>query len=196
MKSYLTSHDEAVTQTLLSDSEKASQEKQEKYETYILLFTKLLCKLNKQEIECWVEKPYFPPEKCLKICQEHNNLQGVAVLSRRSNRPLAAIEAYLDLLRGIPLSKLLEQIKLTHFSKRVDRESVSISFQPQFLPDTEQAWQTYRRNYLQPGHLRQFDRYLGKACDICTREELDAEDQTKGWLLILKFLQDWYENAH
>ena len=43
--------------------------------------------------------------------------------------------------------------------------------------------------------MRTFDLYLGRACDICTREDLDREDSIKGWLLILNFLRSWTDFA-
>lgn len=111
LKTYLTRNEEVVTKLLLhcgESQEEKDEMDREKYIKYIELFTKLLCKLEKDEVEEWVEKPFFPPEVCLKVCIEQNCYKGVAILSRRSNRPLEAIQAYLDLLASIPINKLLE----------------------------------------------------------------------------------------
>lgn len=94
LKTYLTRNEEKVKSKLVNFGEiKVGSEKveQEKYEKYIVLFTMLLCKLQKNEIEDWVGKCFFPTDNCLKVCREYNNLMGVAILSRRSNRPLEAI---------------------------------------------------------------------------------------------------------
>ena len=79
-----------------------------KYEKYIILFTRLLCKLKKKTIEKWVSKEYFPADKCLHICREHANLHGLAILTKRSGKPLKAIVHYLEILTQIPINKLVE----------------------------------------------------------------------------------------
>ena len=78
-----------------------------KYERYLVLFTKLLCKLQKNAVEQWVSKSYFPPDKCLPICKEYNNLRGEAILTKRSGKPQDAIDVYLRILTNFPVYKMI-----------------------------------------------------------------------------------------
>lgn len=74
-----------------------------------MLFTRLLCKLNKNEavVEQWVSKSYFPPDKCLPICKEYGNLRGQAVLTSRNGKPLEAIDVLLKILTNYPIHSML-----------------------------------------------------------------------------------------
>ena len=63
-----------------------------------MLFTKLICKLEKDQIEQWVSKDYFPADKCLMVCKECNNLRGQAILTKRIGNPVKAIGHYLEIL--------------------------------------------------------------------------------------------------
>ena len=65
-------------------------------------------------MERWVDKVYFPVEKCLKVCQEEGNALGEAVLTKRSGRPHDAIGVYTKILTNFPALGLLEQIKLLY----------------------------------------------------------------------------------
>ena len=83
-----------------------------KYEKYLVLFTKLLCKHQKNAVDSWVAKPYFPPDKCLPICKEYANLRGEAVLTVRDGKPLDAIDVYLRILSSHPVHQMIAQFKL------------------------------------------------------------------------------------
>lgn len=150
-----------------------------KFENYILLFTKLLCKHNKDEIEDWVKECYFPADKCLQICKDFGNLKGQAILSMRNYRPIEAISAYLQLLSSLPADKFLDQIKL------------SFHHLPTFLSEYQQSETNslaLRKNFFEPELIREFDLYLSKACMICLHPDVDSEDRNKGWMLILEYL--------
>lgn len=78
-----------------------------KYEKYLILITRLLCRLQKSQVEQWVSRSYFPPDKCLPIVKEYANLRGEAILTMRSGKPLDAIEVYLKILTVFPIYKML-----------------------------------------------------------------------------------------
>jgi hypothetical protein len=83
-----------------------------KYEKYLILITRLLCKLQKNKVEEWVCKSFFPPDKCLPIVKEYQNLRGEAILTMRSGKPLEAIEVYLKILSVYPIYKVMAQFNL------------------------------------------------------------------------------------
>ena len=69
---YLTSYitkNERVIKSTIKEITSVSQRDKQKYESYLVQFVRLLCKHDANAVEEWVEKSYFPPEKCLPVVQ-------------------------------------------------------------------------------------------------------------------------------
>jgi hypothetical protein len=52
--SYIAKNEKTIEQTMVEAFSEAQQDAARKYERYLILFTKLLCKLKKNEVEKWV----------------------------------------------------------------------------------------------------------------------------------------------
>ena len=166
-----------------------------KYEKYLVLFTKLLCKLQKGNVEKWVTKSYFPPDKCLPICKEYANLRGEAILTMRSGKHLDAIDVYMKVLSTYPIYKMLAQFKLL----RKDRPSF-LGYQEQDDEDTRLVGRNLgpgakNPSRFVPDSIQDFDEILGKACNICQVNDLDEEQRMKAWFQILHYLQDFISES-
>lgn len=120
LTNYITKNETEIQEAMREDFSAAHQTAARKYEKYLVLFTKLLCKYHKGQVETWVSKPYFPPDKCLSICKEYGNLRGLAILTMRSGKPRDAINVYLEILTSFPMYKLIDQLKLLHKHHRPD----------------------------------------------------------------------------
>jgi hypothetical protein len=93
----------------LLDSEKAPEAA--RYLKYLTTHVRGLCQFNPDAVPKYVAKSFYPVQDCLKVCQEEGNLQGVAVLLKRSGDHLRAIDCYLDLIRTrVDLFQLLKEV--------------------------------------------------------------------------------------
>lgn len=125
LKYYIETNRDEMSQILQETGvDNIHTKKATKYQKYIVLFTKLLCKLHKPNIEEWVSQTFFPAEQCLKVCREYNAIRGIAVLTKRCGKMLDAIQAYMQILGQLPLNKLVEEIVLVYRHNK-----------PNFLPE-------------------------------------------------------------
>lgn len=159
LTNYISKNEKDIEATMREDFSAAHQTAARKYEKYLVLFTKLLCKFQKNQVEQWVSKSYFPPDKCLLICKEYGNLRGLAILTMRSGKPRDAISVYLEILSGFPMYKLIDQLKLLHkhhrpsFLAYIDEEGSSDQeVRNYFLRGTDD-----RRNYFVPEQVVLFE---------------------------------------
>ena len=98
LESYVTKNEKDIENTI--NESVYQHEKQRltlKYESYLVQFTKLLCQFDKNKVEYWVSKAYFPISQCLDVCREQENDRGVAILVIRSGN----FEQYLKILDKI-----------------------------------------------------------------------------------------------
>ena len=74
LTSYITKNEETIKRALTNEdvifSESLNQTVR-KYEKYLILFTRLLCRFQGHLVDQWVSKSYFPPDQCLPICREY-----------------------------------------------------------------------------------------------------------------------------
>ena len=140
-----------------------------KYEKYLVLFTKLLCKHQRNAVDSWVAKPYFPPDKCLPICKEYGNLRGEAVLTVRDGKPLDAIDVYLRILSGHPVHQMIAQFKLLfkdqpaflgYWADTEDDEEQRLERQMSLMQSTR-APEKQAKRYFVPDSITDFDQVLG-----------------------------------
>ena len=45
-----------------------------------------------------------------------------------------------------------------------------------------------KRNFFEPETITEFDKFLGKACEICIFQNLDEDLRIQGWFSILSYL--------
>jgi len=149
-------------------------------------------------VEQWVSKSYFPPDKCLPICKEWDNLRGEAILTMRGGKPLEAIDVYLKILNEYEIYKMLVQFKLP-FKDRpdflgyfdVEEEEVKLPNSRVPGPAGSSLGPELVRKSFVPDSIVEFDALLGKACAICQKDDLDSEQRMKAWFKILRYLQNF-----
>jgi len=119
-----------------------------------------------------VTKSYFPPDKCLPISKEYQNLRGEAILTMRSGKHLDAIEVYLKVLSCFPIYQILAQFHLLH----KDRPNF-LGYQEQDEDDLRLMGRANQKDTSRfvPDSVVEFDAILGKACNICQVNDLDEE---------------------
>lgn len=61
LKYYIETNKDEIS-SILQETDSIHTAKATKYTKYIVLFTKLLCKLRKPNLEEWVREPFFPAE--------------------------------------------------------------------------------------------------------------------------------------
>ena len=52
------------------------------------------------------------------------------------------------------------------------------------------------KNFFEPEKIAEFDKFLGKACEICIFSNLDEDLRIQGWFKILSSLQQFGEEAN
>ena len=75
-------------------SKKDKVEQMEKYNSYLILFVELMCKINKTNpelvdeslIEAYVKKDYYPIDECMDICEKYQQDRAIAMLHERNQR--------------------------------------------------------------------------------------------------------------
>ena len=206
LESYVTKNEKDIESTIGESAYQHEKQKlTQKYENYLVQFTRLLCQYDKNKVEYWVSKPYFPVNQCLEVCRAQENDRGVAILLMRSGDYQAAIRVYLSILDKISTQKLLEQIKLIYKDEPNFLEGLDTESQKK---DTDLAnWRPQRKNQVVLQVIALFDQILGKAGALCLRDDVErcmppnserkisAKDSQEGWFLILAYLQDYWIEA-
>lgn len=175
--SYVTDNEKEISETIKESVYQPERQKQSQlYTTFLVRFTRLLCEFQKNQVEKWVKREYFPVTECLEVCRAMKNERGEAVLLKREGQYLPAIKQYLSMIEKLDVAVLVDNMC------RVEPNKENIS---------SDAWDFGTVNAFDTG-LGSFDNNLEKACKIAEKKEngfnVAGDD---GWFAILEFLQNF-----
>lgn len=143
------------------------------YKNLLLILTKRMCDFDKDQVEYWVDRDYFPAQKCLDIVREKKNLLAEAKLLEKLNDCKAAIQIYLEVISKINTKRMTDQLLM--------------------VKKNECSW----GELTQHAFLNRFDATLEKACVIAEKKfdsfgrNLGNAEGDEVYFLILEFLQQY-----
>jgi hypothetical protein len=109
--SYVTDNETEISETIKESVYQPERQKQANlYTTFLVRFTRLLCEYQKNKVEQWVKKDYFPITECLEVCKAMKHERGEAALIKRDGQLLNAIKLYLGIIEKIDLSIILDDM--------------------------------------------------------------------------------------
>ena len=82
----------------------------EYYQELLVMFTRHMCDYDREQVEFWVEKDYFPTKQCIEICRDKKNLSAEAKLLEKMNDCKAAIQIYLEVISKINPKRMSDQL--------------------------------------------------------------------------------------
>ena len=77
----------------------------------MILHTRLLCKFERERVQDYVKKEYYPVTECLEICKEEKVPRAVAELLKRNGNFLLSLKAYLEIVeKELNKADMMEEI--------------------------------------------------------------------------------------
>ena len=87
---------------------------------YLIKYIELMCEFDRDNVEDWVSKDFFPPEECLRVCQKHKNEMGEYKCTERLGKLAEAINILLFAINRIDCKRVLDQMDIIHIRERND----------------------------------------------------------------------------
>lgn len=77
---------------------------------YLVLYTKLLCKFQRNEVHEFVKKDYYPINECLELCRAEKIPKAIAELLKRNGNYLESLETYLDIIDKLDMVEMIKEL--------------------------------------------------------------------------------------
>ena len=99
----------------------------------------------------------------------------------RNGAPFEAITLYSKIMTEFPIYGLLEQVNLLYKDEPVFLQEMMMDLDDDDAYDRANSFANDHNDSFALQQIANFDKILGKACQICLLDELDIEERQKGW---------------
>ncbi len=90
---------------------KEKVEQATRYKKILIKHIKLMCVHEREKVEDFVKKPYYPIDECMQICKEEELERAVAALHIKGGEFMTAIRKYLEILKRTDLPRLAQELR-------------------------------------------------------------------------------------